>query len=279
MSFSDRTTTQRHGGLLLAVVTAMLFAGPSVVEGQRIFHSTQSANLQTTETLRSGNWLFEISHRFSPPISNGSESLWGFDGPVNNRFGMAWSPANGFLVGVQRTNLEDNFELYGKARLLEGTAGNVPLAVAVMAGGAWNTQVAELQGAEDGEFQAYAQFIANALLLDEKLAVGVVPSWIYNPRLRDVETLNSVAVGLAAQWYLSSSMSLLGEWIFSETVTDSENDSGTFGMEFETRGHFFKLVITNQDRMHPTQYLPGSMNPFNADNLRLGFNIVRLLPF
>jgi hypothetical protein len=279
MIFPDQTTLSRHRGPLLAAFLAALLAGPSAIEGQRIFHSTQSANLQTTETLRSGNWLFEISHRFSPPISNGSESLWGFDGPVNNRFGIAWAPANGLLVGVQRTNLEDNFELYGKARLLQGTAGSVPLAVAVMAGSAWNTQVAELQGAEDGEFQAYAQLIANALLLDGKLAVGVVPSWLYNPRLRDFEALNSLAVGIAAQWYLTPSMSLLGEWIVSETVTDSENDSGTFGMEFETRGHFFKLVVTNQDRMHPTQYLAGSIHPFDADNLRLGFNITRLLPF
>lgn len=264
--------------MTLALVGA-IFAAPAGVDGQRLFHSTQSANLQTTETLRQGNWLFEISHRFSPPISNGSQSLWGLDGPVNNRLGLAWAPVDGALVGFQRTNLEDNFELYGKGRFLEGDLGSVPFAVAVMAGAAWNTEVAELQGAEDGEFQAYAQLIANLLLADGKLAVGVVPSWLHNPRLRDFEANNSLAVGLAAQWYLTRSMSLLGEWIVSETVTDSENDSGTFGMEFETRGHFFKIVVTNQDRMHPTQYLRGSRNPFDADNLRLGFNITRILPF
>lgn len=278
MSATDFFVTHPVRSVLFAAAAVFLLT-PAGADAQRIFHSTQSANLQTTETLQKGNWLFEISHRFSPPISTGSRSLWGFDGPVNNRFGLAWAPANGLLVGVQRTNLEDNLELYGKARLLQGAAGSVPLAVAVMGGAAWNTEVAELQGAEDGEFQAYAQVIVNALLFDGDVAIGVVPSWLYNPRLRDFEAFNSVAVGLAAQWYLTDAMSLLGEWIVTETVTDSENDSGTFGMEFETRGHFFKIVVTNQDRMQPTQYLGGSRNPFDADNLRLGFNITRLLPF
>ena len=135
------------------------------------------------------------------------------------------------------------------------------------------------EGAEDNEFQFYAQLLANVLLLDERVAVGVVPSWLHNARVRDFEANNAISVGLHGQWYLTGAMSLLGEWIFSEEVTDSEHDSGTFGIELETRGHFFKIIVTNQDRMQPTQFLAGSRNEFTWDQLRFGFNLTRLLPF
>ena len=47
-----------------------------------VFHSTQSANLPTAATLAKGELLFEISHRFRPPISSGIGEFWGLDGPV-----------------------------------------------------------------------------------------------------------------------------------------------------------------------------------------------------
>ena len=261
----------------LAAVAALIVTAGSV-HGQ-VFQSVHSANLPTTETLREGNWLFEISHRFVPPIEGGSEALWGLDGPVINRLGMAWSPVDGALVGFQRTNLDDNFELYGKKRLLDGALNDGPMAVAAMAGIAWNTDVVEIEGAEANEMQAYAQLIANVLLADGAVAIGIVPSWVHNPRLRDTESSNAVAVGVNGQWYFAEGKSLLGEWVFSEQIQGAEHDSGAFGFGIETRGHSFKFVLTNQTRANPTQVLAGSANPFDLDQLRLGFNITRLLPF
>jgi len=81
------------------------------------------------------------------------------------------------------------------------------------------------------------------------------------------------------QAYLSGSLSVLGEWIFSEERQGLENDTGTFGIELETRGHSFKIVVSNQTRMNPTQFLSGTPNDFEADELRLGFNITRVLSF
>ena len=67
--------------------------------------------------------------------------------------------------------------------------------------------------------------------------------------------------------------------IITEERVGQEHDSGTFGVEFQTRGHFFKIVATNQQLLNPTQILGGSRASFALDELRLGFNITRLLPF
>ncbi|HSG07377.1 MAG TPA: DUF5777 family beta-barrel protein [Longimicrobiales bacterium] len=243
-----------------------------------VFHSTQAANLTTAETLRKGEWLVEISHRFLPPVSDGSEALWGLDGPVFNRLGLSYAVSDRVMLGVVRSNLTDNVELNAKARLLEGGRDGVPFMVGAMGGLAWNTQLPDLPGYDGNERQAYAQLIVNALL-GRRMAVGVVPTFLHNPRLEDAASKSTVAMGVNGQLYLSPGVSLMGEWVVSESRPGLEHDAGTFGIELETGGHFFKLVLTNTARMNPTQHLAGTPFAFSADQLRLGFNITRLLAF
>jgi hypothetical protein len=264
------------GPALLVGLLAPIWAPPAAA--QQIFHSSQSANLPTTETLREGNWLFEISHRFVPPVSDGANALWGLDGPSIIRLGLSHSPMDGVLIGIQRTNADDNLELNAKAVVLEHSSEGFALDVGAMAGVAWNLGLFEVDGAVDNESQLYAQMLVDAKL-GSNLAVGVVPTWLRNPRLKDFDAANAFTLGLHGQAYLTRSVSLLGEWIFSERRADLENDSGTFGIELQTRGHYFKLLVTNQYLMNPTQVLAGSPNPFELDQLRFGFNLTRLLPF
>jgi len=255
-------------------------AAPTHVAAQEVFRSVHVANLPTAETLPGGSWLFEISHRFGTPVSRGGEALWGLDGPAFIRLGLSYAASDRVTLGVQRTNFRDNLELNATAALFEGRVGSVPVEVAVKSGAAWNTEVFEVaaHGGEDNEFQFYGQLILNAML-GGRVAVAAVPSYIRNPRILDFDTDDGIALGLAGQVYLTNSASIFGEWLITEERTDAEYDSGTFGLELETRGHFFKIVVTNQTLINPTQFLGGAPVAFEPDEWRLGFNITRVLPF
>lgn len=245
-----------------------------------VFHSPQSANLPTGEMLRGGEWLFEISHRFLPTVSDGADALWGFDGPVYNRLGLAFAPSDRVLIGLVRTNLNDNLDLSAKVRLAEGGRGSTPWMLGLVGGVAFNTDAPV--GADDTEMQGYGQAILN-VLLGEKLAIGVVPSVLYNPTIQFESKETDLALGLNAQLYVSAGASFLAEWVFTPqhdaVGAELEHDGGTFGIELETGGHFFKVLLTNQVRMNPTQYLAGSPFGFEAGEWRVGFNVTRLLAF
>ncbi|HSH75706.1 MAG TPA: DUF5777 family beta-barrel protein, partial [Longimicrobiales bacterium] len=73
--------------LSLSLSLAALPATGAAQAPIEVFHSTQSANLPTAETVPGGMWMFEISHRFLPAFSDGSETLWGLDGPVQRPSG------------------------------------------------------------------------------------------------------------------------------------------------------------------------------------------------
>ena len=249
-----------------------------VVVPPTVFHSQQSANLPTAQTISKGAWLFEISHRFFPPVAEGFQALWGLDGPVANRLGLTYAVSDRAMLGVVRTNIDDNLELNAKARLLDGGTESIPVMVGVMGGFAWNMSDPGESGASDNESQAYAQVMLNALIGD-RLGIGLVPTVLRNPRIQDTEPETTFALGMHGQAYISEQVSLLGEWIISRRRTDLEHDSGTLGIEIETGGHFFKVVLTNQYRMNPTQVLGGTPYQFKPKYWRLGFNVTRLLTF
>jgi hypothetical protein len=243
-----------------------------------VFHSTQGANLPTAETLSKGELLFEISHRFLPAVADGADALWGFDGPVYNRFGLAYAVSSRMMVGVQRTNLHDNLELNAKARLWETRSEAALVMIGAMGGIAWNTAAPTGAGADDGEGQSYGQLMLN-VLVGERLALGVVPTVMHNPVIVDATSENTFVLGGHAQLYLSQHASLLAEWIKSPGRAGLEHNSGTFGIELETGGHFFKVILTNQARMNPTQFLGGTPFEFKSDEWRVGFNVTRVIAF
>ena len=261
----------------MCVGAALLVSLPWQAQAQ-VFHSVQTPNLPTAETLDKGTWLFEISHRFHLPVSDGAGALWGLDGGANIRLGLTYAVTDYAMLGVLRTNLEDNLEFNAKFGVYEGGSEALPFKIGAMTGIAFNTDPSLAEGAEDNEVQMYGQVMINVLVGD-RLAIGDVPTYLRNPRIRDFDAGNAVALGLHGQVYISPSISFLTEWIVSEAQAENPNDGGTFGVELETRGHFFKIVLTNQTRLNPTQVLGGTPFDFKPDEWRLGFNITRELPF
>ena len=241
--------------------------------GAPLVLSPHAANLPTATTLPKGAWEFEISHRFAPPVSEGADALWGFDGPVINRIALRYAASDDVMLGVQRSNRSDNLEFDAKARVFSA-GGALPLAVALMGGVALNTQLPDAPGIEGNEPQWYGQLVVNTRL-GGAFALGVVPTILGNPDIDTEDKGTTVSIGLNGQYYLTRRVSLLGEWIVSEEHPAQTYDSGTFGVEMRVGGHFFKIVLTNQQLMNPTQNLAGAAVKFEPDEWRVGFNIPR----
>jgi hypothetical protein len=235
-------------------------------------------NLPTAETLEGGEWQFEIAHRFLPAFSEGADALWGLDGPAHMRLGLGFAPVDRLMITLARSNFMDNWDLQAKVRALELEAGPLPVLMALQAGVAWSSEVPERESGDEGNFQYYGQFIVNTLVFD-RLALGVVPSYLYNVLLDKIDPVQDLYWGLSGQLFLTDIFSVNAEWILGENRAELKHDAGSFGLELETGGHFFKVFLTNSVRLNPSQYLVGTDLPFQADEWRLGSAITRLLRF
>jgi Membrane bound beta barrel domain (DUF5777) len=245
-----------------------------------VFHSTQSANLPTLETIGAGELLFEISHRFVPTVSSGPDTFWGLDGPVNNRLGLAVGVHDRVMVGLTHSNVDRNLDLSAKVRVAEGGDGAMPWMLGFVGGVAINPGPKAFGAFDSRSLQYYVQGILD-VGVTSKLAVGVVPSLLHNVNPLDVDSRTSVGLGIHTQLYLNEAVSFLGEWQFVEANSAPAfgRDTGSLGVEFETGGHFFKLLVTNSTYLNPAQFLAGAADSFDPDNWRLGFNITRVLAF
>ncbi len=244
----------------------------------QLFHSTQSVNLPTAETLQKGDFEFEISHRFVPTINEGPDAFYGLDGPVNMRLALGYAINNRMIVTLGRSNVTDNVDLHYKYKFLQIRSEKLPVLVAGRVGVAWNTGVDGRDKGDPDNFQYYGQIIINTLI-KKRLGMGVVPSYLYNSYIYGEDIQDTFTLGLNGQYYVSSVWSVLVEWNPTVTGWRSSHNPLSFGIELETGGHFFKIILTNSYLLNPSQFLTGADIDFNDTEWRIGFNITRLLKF
>jgi hypothetical protein len=241
-----------------------------------LFHSTHVINLMTGETLQKGDFEFEVSHRFIPPIKEGYDAFWGLDGPANIRLALGYAPTDHMVLTLGRSNVTDNLDLQVKYKAAQIRHDIFPSIIAFNLGMAWNTEVGDRSKGDSRNFQYFVQLLYNTLII-KKIGIGLVPSYLHNSALTTDEVKYSFTMGTYLQYYFSSAWSVLVEW--NPTVTgwrDSYN-SVSMGIELETGGHFFKIFVTNNDLINMSQFLAGADKKFGDGDVRLGFMITRLL--
>jgi hypothetical protein len=240
-----------------------------------LFRSGQAFNLPTTETLQKRNLEFEISHRFFPPVHEG-DALYGLDGPVVMRIGLNCALTDRFLLGTAVSNAANAYDFKLKYKLLEIRGKGVPVGVGLQGGVGWNTAVYGRTKGYSRNVQAYGQVIVNTLL-GKRLGIGLVPSILTNGDVADSSTSErSLAVGGYLRCEVTRGFGLMGEWSPVVNGYRRGHNPAALGIEVNTGGHFFKVLLTNSTWLNPSQYLAGSDYRFQGDELRLGFNITRL---
>jgi hypothetical protein len=189
--------------------------------------------------------------------------------------GLDYALSNKILLSIARSNLEGNVEFMAKYKMLEINYALLPTVIAVQGGLAYNGKPAQAVDNTADKFQYLASGIINTMF-KKKLALGVVPSYLYNSYIYCKDKQYSFTIGEYAQYYISPLWSLLVE--INSTVTGWRDQHNSFaaGMEVETGGHFFKFLVGTNTRLNTSQYLAGSPDAFSGKDWHLGFNLTRL---
>ncbi len=254
-----------------------------------LFRAVTFPDYPTVETLGRGDFHYEISHRFHPPIDAGRRAGFGLDGPASIRMALAYGITDRLMLTLGRSSLLDNLDLQGKWRLWDRTGSPMPAAMAVNLGGAWSTDMPALvrrDGADAKNLQAYAQLVLNARAWRERLGLGVVPSYVYNSAIFAVGRQHTLAMGLYAEYRLNQALALWSEYgsalagyqgILLPGESGRSHASLALGVDLDTGGHHFYLFATNNTRLNPALHLVGAPDRIAPDRMRLAFCITRYL--
>ncbi len=269
--------------LILIVFSSNLFSQdvawkPSEATEARfqLFHSTYALNQPTSETIKKGDFIYGIEHRFNQTVTTGIDNLFGLDGGSTIRMHLGYAFTDDLLVDLARTNRMRNYELNIKHRLLELNNDLLPTIISGNVGIAYNTKGLSALG-DSRKMQPFVSLIVNTVI-NKKFGIGIVPTYLSNSNINDASNTKSdysLTMGMYAQYFINDNWALIVEVTPTIVGWRDTYNSYAFGAEFETGGHFFKFIFGNNTAINLSQYNAGAKEKFGLQNMHFGFQITR----
>ncbi|MEZ4703413.1 MAG: DUF5777 family beta-barrel protein [Rhodothermales bacterium] len=250
------------------------------------FYGWKVMNLPTSRTLNAGNMLFMIGHRFNPRISDGYSAFFGLDGSAIIYLSLGYAITDNLLVALARSNSADDVELSARYGLMrQGGARNWPIGASLQTTANWITQTNEGESSFEAERLKFTAQLSLTRSIMDRIGLAVVPGVLVNQNEIETDEPLLVTVGLGARWRFAPKLSIIGEWVpivsgYNRSLifgNDIRYDSWGGGLEISTAGHVFQIVVANAVGLTTDQYLRGGDLGIENGDIRLGFNIFRIL--
>ncbi len=287
--------------LFLATTLSTTSFGQDV---QETFSGTRILNGHSTETLKANILQFRIEHRFGDlaGANGGINNFFGFDQAADIRFAFEYGITDQLMIGLGRnkgtgdpySGLLDGFVKYRV--LTQNAEKKIPLNVAIIASStltyakAFEDQTLNViqNYPEFAHRMAYSTQINISRKFGERLSVALMPTYVHRNYVRADDVNGVFALGTAVRFRLSKQYGLIGEYYptFSKEGFRSEfSNSLSFGFEWITNGHDFKIVLTNSRGFTESQFIPYTFSRWIDEDevtgknvvgqFRLGFSIAR----
>ena len=244
------------------------------------FNGTRLLNGQSVETRKQGILEFLISHRFGR-INTGFEEFFGLDNS-NIRFGLEYAFTDRFTLAVGRSSFEKTYDAYAKYRLLQQKTGAKPFPLGLtLFVSATDRTIKDYEPNEKPSFNERLAF-SSQLLLSRKFSPSVSlqlsPTYIhFNTVPTSADPHDQIALGIGARVKISKRVSINGEYYYNTNPFQSIDvkNSIAFGVDIETGGHIFQLIITNAVSMINKGFIAETTGDFFSGDIHFGFNISR----
>jgi hypothetical protein len=251
-----------------------IFKGGSYDE---TFSTTRVGLGQSVMTVPKGEYHLVIIHRFGE-INTGIDEFFGLDGAVP-RIGFEYGITNWLSAGISRSHTEKIYDLGLKASILKQDESNIPLSLSYYIAGLVNTTRNYFPPGHDSFGSKLS--IVNQLFISRNqgiFSLQVSPLWLHSGyEVRTGGKLDILAIDLAGRIKLTEKLGLIGEYVNVLTTPNLNTQNPlTFGLDINTGGHQFQVIIGNSQTLNEKDYLTNTYGNWTKGNLFLGFNLTRI---
>ncbi len=243
------------------------------------FKGTRIINGHSVEMKGAGELEFIISHRFGT-INSGSYNLFGLD-QAFIRIGLEYGITDRLGVGIGRSSFNKIYDSYLKYKLLRQSTGPGSSPFTITAFGSINIQDFEQTPGTYTTYMDRASYISQLLIarkFSPKFSAQLTPTFIHtNVVDKSRLTNDQVAMGFGARYKLTKSLALNAEYFYRVNPlanTPYYNSLG-IGLDIETGGHVFQLVLSNTQGMIERTFVTETADNFFDGGIHFGFNITR----
>ena len=248
------------------------------------FKASRVINGQSVELTSKNELSFVIQHRFGK-INEGFYGLFGLD-QSTIRFGFEYGLFNWLNIGVGRSSFKKTFDGHIKMKIARQQTGatNFPVTIGLFSSMAVTTL--KVDETEPPAYFSSRLFFTHQILIARKfgnaVSVQLSPSYVHRNLVETVEDQNDVyALGFAGRVKLTSRMSINAEYFYqfpgyNKSVTF---DAVALGIDIETGGHVFQIMMTNSKGMIDPYFIADTNGDISKGEIYLGFNISRVFSF
>ncbi|MBC7937125.1 MAG: hypothetical protein H7Y86_17385 [Rhizobacter sp.] len=251
---------------------------PSSEKVYGIFKSTRVVNAHSVDMLRKGNLDFRILHRFGF-VNNGIKELFGLD-EASMRIGFDYGVCDDFTIGVGRSTLRKEIDLYGKWRLMHQSRGEKARPFSLVIAGGWLAWTEEsfalVKPGTIDRFSYYVQLVAGRKF-SSKFSMQLSPIFVRTNTPLGGGDRNLFAAGIGGRHKLSKRTAITLDYhpVLSG-LGDNNTNPLSVGFDIETGGHVFQLHLSNATGMNERAYISETYGKFFKGDIRMGFNLSRM---
>ncbi len=244
------------------------------------FKGTRILNGHSIENRKDKELEFIISHRFGR-VNLGFDELFGLD-QSNIRFSLEYGITDNLTAGFGRSSFEKTYDSFLKYSWFKQKTGknSFPFAVSLFGSVAVKTQDEEFP-VVNRTFSENLSYVGQVLIarkVSQSFSFQITPTYIHRNSVNiDADPHDIFAVGLGSRIKLSKRVSFNSEYYyaFDESKSINARNSLAFGVDIETGGHVFQLIVSNAITMIEKSFITETTDNFFGGDIHLGFNISR----
>ncbi len=267
---------------LLTIVILVCFAGFKASYAQEeqekeiknIFQGTRFVNAQSANLAEKGKLNLSIQHRFGD-ISDGLYEFFGLD-LATMRLGFEYGFGNNFNLGIGRSTYLKTYDGFAKVRFVQQSA-DFPATITATAEGA----IPSIRNYFPDSHDSFSDKFTGAIQVQlaktiNNFGVQISPGYLNTGYLNTENTSYSLfTLGFGGSVKVSKKVSLNLEYLHSFNPDYSNTKPLSFGVDLDTGGHLFQLIISNSQQMFG-QYLYTQTNgDWGEGHIYFGFNLIR----
>ncbi|HEX8061331.1 MAG TPA: DUF5777 family beta-barrel protein, partial [Cyclobacteriaceae bacterium] len=244
---------------------------------EQTFKGTRLVNGQSVETKGQGELEFIFAHRFGP-MSGGLYEFYGLD-QAYVRIGLEYGITDRFGVGIGRNSVDKTTDMYGRLKVLRQSTGAKVMPVTVTAFGNVAAKMSpRKQDDPTGTltFENRLSYTAQLLIarkFTRAISVQLMPTMVHRNRVdKTIENNDQFALGVGGRVKVNRSIALTGEFYHRFNVFDNSpyKDVIGIGVDIETGGHVFQIVLTNTRGLTERAWLTETTGQFFKGDIHLG---------
>ncbi|HEY3402583.1 MAG TPA: DUF5777 family beta-barrel protein, partial [Ohtaekwangia sp.] len=227
-------------------------------------------------------------------INGGLYEMYGLD-EAYVRLGLDYGITDRLSVSIGRNSVDKTVDGFLKYRLLRQSSGdkNFPFSVTALGGLAYKLEPKHNSDVSP-EFESidrlsYTGQLLIARKITTALSLQIMPTIIHKNAVdQTVEENNQFAVGIGGRLKVTKSVALTTEYYHNFNKGEyyaADNDGNAvklpyynsigFGIDIETGGHVFQLLMTNGYGLTERAFITETKEDFFDGDIHFGFNVTR----